>query len=117
MQPRTGPRKAGYRSRDRARARRHRRWTRGCIRGSAYRSRAEDAVLRTCAAALNGLSVVPLPPSVVNADPDGVPLPEMLTFDGAARDSDSKVKAAILDWFNPDFHALGGVGFDVVARL
>ena len=67
-----------------------------------------------CAAALNGLSVVPLPPSVVNADPDGVPLPEMLTFDGAARDSDSKVKAAILDWFNPDFHALGGVGFDVV---
>ena len=47
VQPRTGPRKAGYRSRDRARARRHRRWTRGCIRGSAYRSRAEDAVLRT----------------------------------------------------------------------
>ena len=41
----------------------------------------------------------------------------MLTFDGAARDSDSKVKAAILDWFNPDFHALGGVGFDVVLGL
>lgn len=67
-----------------------------------------------CAAALNGLSVVPLPPSIVNADPDGVPLPELLTFHGAASDSDSEVKAAILDWFNPDFRALGGVGFDVV---
>jgi predicted nicotinamide N-methyase len=80
-----------------------------------------------CAAAANGLSVVPtqsggLDDPVFGKDApglDGVPLPEVLSFKQSAgedntRDDVCVVSAALLDWFKPDCDQFGDGGFDVV---
>lgn len=80
-----------------------------------------------CAAAANGLSVVPtqsggLDDPVFGKDApglDGVPLPEVLSFKRTAgedntRDDVCVVSAALLDWFAPDCDQFGDDGFDVV---
>jgi predicted nicotinamide N-methyase len=78
-----------------------------------------------CAAAANGLEVVPFKPGSLSqpGSDDGILLPDLLTFPDrritcaspdSSTASSSKISVSVLDWFAPDFNQFGEDGFDVV---